>query len=105
MREDSQKALEEPKRKLEEAKYKLEQSIKISKETEEKDFNNIISIGIRSFYLAIRSNTETSKKLCDLVIQPIELVNIPLFATWKAKEAIEIGYTFAKELIKEQIRK
>jgi NTE family protein len=28
-----------------------------------------------------------------------------LFATWKAKEAIEIGYTFTKELIKEQIRK
>ena len=72
---------------------------------EEKDFNNIISIGIRSFYLAIRSNTETSKKLCDLVIQPIELFNIPLFATWKAKEAIEIGYTFTKELIKKQIRK
>ena len=70
---------------------------------EERDFSNIISIGIRSFYLAIRSNTEASKKLCDLVIQPIELVNIPLFATWKAKGAIDIGYYYAKELIKKQI--
>ena len=67
---------------------------------EERDFSNIVSIGIRSFYLAIRSNTESSKKLCDLLIQPLPLVNIPLFATWKAKEAIEIGYNYTKELIR-----
>lgn len=65
---------------------------------EEKDFDNIISIGIRSFFLAIRSNIEVSKRFCDLFIQPPELTKIPLFATWKAKDAIEIGYRYSKEI-------
>ncbi|WP_028951111.1 patatin-like phospholipase family protein [Sulfurihydrogenibium subterraneum] len=68
---------------------------------EEKDFSNVISIGIRSFYLAIRSNIESRKKYCNLFIQPPDLVKIPLFATWKAKEAIEIGYNYTKNLIKD----
>lgn len=68
---------------------------------EEKDFSNVVSIGIRSFYLAIRSNIEARKKYCHLFIQPPELVNIPLFATWKVKETIEIGYNYTKNLIKD----
>jgi NTE family protein len=40
-----------------------------------------------------------------LILEQAHRTNIPLFATWKAKEAIEIGYIFTKELIKEQIRK
>ncbi len=66
---------------------------------EEKDFSNIISIGIRSFFLAIRSNIEISKKLCDMFIQPPELTKIPLFATWKGKDAIEIGYRHSKDIL------
>ncbi len=68
---------------------------------DERDFSNVFSIGIRSFYLAIRSNTETRKKYCHLFIQPPKLVNIPLFATWKVKETIDIGYHYTKELIKD----
>lgn len=68
---------------------------------EERDFNNVVSIGIRSFYLAIRSNIEARKKYCNVFIQPPDLVKIPLFATWKVKETIEIGYNYTKNLIKD----
>ncbi|ACN98846.1 patatin [Sulfurihydrogenibium azorense Az-Fu1] len=68
---------------------------------EEKDFSNVISIGIRSFYLAVRSNIESRKNYCNLFIQPPDLVKIPLFATWKSKEAIDIGYNYTKNLLKD----
>ncbi|MEJ5173413.1 MAG: patatin-like phospholipase family protein [Hydrogenothermaceae bacterium] len=67
---------------------------------EERDFSNFISIGMRSFYLAIRSNTESRKSLCNLFIQPPALVNVPLFATWKKEDAIKIGYDYTKWLLK-----
>ncbi|MEZ0323616.1 MAG: patatin-like phospholipase family protein [Hydrogenothermaceae bacterium] len=67
---------------------------------EEKDFNNFISIGMRSFYLAIKSNIESRKPLCNLFIQPPELIKVPLFATWKKEEAIKIGYNYAKGILK-----
>ncbi|MCX7760315.1 MAG: patatin-like phospholipase family protein [Hydrogenothermaceae bacterium] len=67
---------------------------------EEKDFSNLISIGIRSFDLAIKSNTESRKQFCNLFIQPPELTNIPLFAIWKKEDAIKIGYDYTKELLK-----
>jgi len=54
--------------------------------------DNIISISIKSFYLAIRSNVLLRKNLCDIFIQPEDLAKIPIFATWKSKEAIDIGY-------------
>jgi len=67
----------------------------------EKDFNNIFSIAIRSFFLSILSNVESRKKYCNIFIQPPELTKIPLFATWKVKETIEIGYNYTKQLIKD----
>lgn len=71
---------------------------------EERDFSNMLSIGVRSFYLAIRSNIESRKSFCNLFIQPPDLVNIPLFAVNKRKEAIEIGYLYTKNLLKEKLK-
>lgn len=70
---------------------------------EEREFSNMVSIGVRSFYLAVRSNIESRKPMCNLFIQPPELVNVPLFATNKKHEAIEIGYNYAKKVLKEKI--
>lgn len=71
---------------------------------EERDFSNMLSIGIRSFYLAIRSNIESRKPFCNLFIQPPDLVKIPLFAVNKKKEAIDIGYFYTKNLLKEKAK-
>jgi len=64
----------------------------------ERNLNNIISITIRSFYLAVRSNIEVRKKYCSLFIQPENLSKIGLFELWKWKEAVEIGYRCTKEI-------
>ncbi len=64
----------------------------------ERSLNNIVSITLRSFYLAVRSNIEVRKKYCDIFIQPDNLSKIGLFELWKWKQAVEIGYEFTKKL-------
>lgn len=71
---------------------------------EEKDFGSMFSIGIRSFFLAVRSNIESRRPLCNLFIQPPQLVSVPLFAINRKKDAIEIGYSYAKEVLKQRIK-
>ena len=64
------------------------------------DSPNIIKLSVRSLFLAIRSNTEKSKKLCDLFIQPPDLISIGLFSINDIKKAIDIGYLYTKDLLK-----
>lgn len=71
---------------------------------EERDFGSMFSIGIRSFFLAIRSNIESRRPLCNLFIQPPQLVEIPLFSLNRKKDAIEIGYRYAKDVLKQKIK-
>ncbi|ACO03557.1 MAG TPA: Patatin [Persephonella sp.] len=66
--------------------------------TEER-LNNAFSILIRSFYLAFRSNVELRKRVCDLFIQPEDLVDIGLFSAWRIKDAIDIGYRYTKNIL------
>ena len=65
-----------------------------------KNIPNIFSLGLRTLYLAIRSNTERSKTYCDIFIQPPELVKIGLFSTKQIKEAVDIGYLYTKKILK-----
>ncbi len=65
-----------------------------------KKIPNIFSLGLRSLYLAIRSNTERNKAYCDIFIQPPQLVKIGLFSTKQIKEAIDIGYLYTKRILK-----
>ena len=67
---------------------------------EEENLKNPVSILMRSFFLAIRSNVDVRKRYCDLFIQPEELRKIGLFSTWKIKEAIDIGYSFTKNVLR-----
>ncbi len=64
----------------------------------EKDFNNIVSISIRTLFLAFRANIEPRKNLCDLFIQPKDLSGIGLYSIWKVEDAINIGYETVKNL-------
>ncbi|RUM58560.1 MAG: Patatin [Persephonella sp.] len=66
------------------------------------DKPNILKVSVRSLFLAIRSNTEKSKKVCDLFIQPPELTKIGLFSIKDLKKAIDIGYNYTKELLKRE---
>ncbi len=66
------------------------------------DKPNIFKLSVRSLFLAIRSNTEKSKELCNLFIQPPELINIGLFAIKDLKKAIDIGYNYTKEFLKRE---
>jgi NTE family protein len=63
---------------------------------EETRFNNMFTFLVRSFLLAVRANTESRIKYCDLYIQPPELSKIWLFSTGKTKEIIEMGYEYVK---------
>jgi len=67
---------------------------------EEKNLNNPFNILIRSFYLAIRSNVDVRKKYCHLFLQPPQLAQIGLFSTSKIQEAIDIGYEYTKNILK-----
>ncbi len=60
--------------------------------SKEKSLNNIFSITVRSFYLAVRANVEVRKDMADIFMQPEELLNIGLFDVRKIKNAIDIGY-------------
>ncbi len=64
----------------------------------EKEFGNIISISVRTLFLAFRANIEPRKNLCNLFIQPKELSKVGLYSIWKAEEAIEIGYETVKNM-------
>ncbi|NPA12590.1 MAG: patatin-like phospholipase family protein [Aquificae bacterium] len=56
---------------------------------------------IRSLYLAIRSNVEMRKNYCHIFLQPPDLKGIGMFSPWKIKDAIDIGYKYAKEVLKD----
>jgi NTE family protein len=64
----------------------------------EEKFTNLFAILVRSFFLAIRSNTKTRVKYCDLYIQPPELTKVWLFSAGRIKETIRIGYDYTKNL-------
>ncbi|MGE0772082.1 MAG: patatin-like phospholipase family protein [Cyclobacteriaceae bacterium] len=61
------------------------------------DPNSLRLVIERSLLMAIYANTQQSKKLCDVVIEPKELYKFSSFEIAKAKEIYEIGYQFTKE--------
>ena len=61
---------------------------------------NIFKLSIRTLFLSIRANTEKNKKLCNLFIQPPELIEIGLFSIKDLKKALDIGYFYTKNLLK-----
>ncbi|WP_231476963.1 patatin-like phospholipase family protein [Thermocrinis jamiesonii] len=60
---------------------------------------NIVSILLRSFVLAIRSNVEKRKELCNFLIVP-ELGRYSLHNLWKVDEIYQLGYRKGLEVMK-----
>jgi NTE family protein len=58
----------------------------------------IVSVIVRSFFLAVRSNVEKRKELCDIVITP-DLVKFSPLEVGKADRIFELGYRSAVEAI------
>lgn len=54
----------------------------------------------RSLLVAINANTDISKQLCDIVVEPPGLDKYSSFDIGKAKEIFDIGYKFTKENFK-----
>ena len=53
----------------------------------------------RTFHLAVYNNVKERKKLCDIFIEPPELINYGLFEISKAKEIFKIGYEHTLKIL------
>ena len=65
----------------------------------DEELDNMFSIGMRVFDMAVASNAQVNYPLCDLIIEPHEALDYHLFNFGASKELIEIGYKAAKEQI------
>lgn len=63
----------------------------------EYDEHSLKAVIERSLLLAIGANTQASRALCDVVIEPPGLGRFSSFEMGKAKEIFESGYKFTKE--------
>ncbi len=64
------------------------------------DVTNMKVVIERSLLMAIGANTQQSKELCDVVIEPHGLDKFSAFDIGKAKEIFDLGYKFTKENLK-----
>ncbi|MGC8852168.1 MAG: patatin-like phospholipase family protein, partial [Hydrogenobacter sp.] len=60
---------------------------------------NVIHIIARSFLLAVRSNVEKRRELCQVLIEP-DLQNYSVIDIWKAHEIYILGYKKALEVMR-----
>lgn len=67
--------------------------------TREEKIRNIFDVLVRSFFLAVRSNSERRKKYCDLVITP-DMSDISPLDVRKAKEIFLRGYLNTLRVLK-----
>jgi len=64
------------------------------------DAKNLRAIIERSLLMAINGNTQKSRELCDVFIEPPDLSRFTGFGLSKAQEIFDIGYQFTKENFK-----
>ena len=67
------------------------------------DFNNIKSIALRSFYIAINRNVRNDSKLCDIFIASDKINQYGILDVKKNEEIFKLGYTEAKKALKAHI--
>jgi NTE family protein len=60
------------------------------------DVKNLKTVIERSLLLAINANTQASRNMCDVVIEPPHMDRFSSFEIAKAQEIFEAGYTFTK---------
>ena len=64
------------------------------------DATNLKVVIERSLLIAIGANTQVSKNMCDVVVEPPGLDKFSAFDIGKAKEIFDLGYKFTKENFK-----
>ncbi|WP_378182590.1 patatin-like phospholipase family protein [Aquimarina sp. SS2-1] len=61
------------------------------------DFKHSYNVMQRAYYLRAMPNSETKFKLCDLVIQPKQLINHGIFSSGNLDKVFHLGYEEAKQ--------
>lgn len=67
------------------------------------DFPNVVSILEQAFHLSISKSMRYKAKKCDVFIEPPDLGNFHLTEASKAKAIFEIGYKYAKRILKDKL--
>lgn len=76
--------------------------VNINPPFEKQNILNVRELVERVGYLAVSPNVETSKKICDLVIEPPNLLHFTVFDIGYAEEMYVIGYEYTKKLLRTQ---
>jgi len=71
----------------------------LSRVQDKEDINSMIDIALRVFHLTVNSNTQHSKRLCDILIEPKGIEDFPILSADRADEAFELGYEAALEVL------
>jgi NTE family protein len=74
--------------------------VNINPPFEKKNISNARDLIERTGYLAISPNVETSKKICDWVIEPPNLQYYSVFDVGEAEEMYAAGYEYTKKLLR-----
>jgi len=72
---------------------------------DEQAFDGMISIGLRTFEMAIAVNTQNSTPYCDLVIEPEAIAEYGVFNFSKSRELYEVGYEESMAQLKNLMNK
>ena len=63
---------------------------------------NVVSIASRSYRFMFRANARFEKEMCDILIEPEELVDYDTFDVEKSKEIFELGYKTTVEMLESE---
>ena len=72
--------------------------------SKEKEFNNLVSIAIRSFHLSIGKNVRYKSHQCDMFFEPPKLNKYSVLETSKLTEIFDIGYKYAKNRLENELK-
>jgi len=64
---------------------------------------SILNVASRSYELMFKANILHDKKLCDLLIEPLDMGQYATFDTEKGREIFEMGYKTTKKLLKSRV--
>ena len=70
--------------------------INISPIREEQNIDSMLEISARTFHLSTHSNMLISKKMCDVLIEPLDLCDYSIIDTKHSKKIFQIGYEAVK---------
>ncbi len=61
---------------------------------------SVLHVALRTYHFMFKANILADKKMCDYLIEPVDMGNYETFETEKGREIFELGYKEAKKSIK-----